>query len=306
MELQQLRYLVALSRTLNFSKAAEELFISQPTLSQQIRKLEEELGVKLIERSTRSVKMTPIGARCVDLAQEAVDAAKRIEEIAQQEKRRSSKKLNIGVLAVYPQLNISSIIAEYQALHLNETVNMYFGWSVDLLDRLRREKSDVIITNLDEAQLSQAEMVQWDIHPFLEDQLYLIVGEKSPFFSRKVVGIEEVLSQQLFMPGSKSSANIFFTKAIHNAGYQVPEYNECPSIMSTFNFVATGRGATVLSKHVSQPYLREGMKLISIMPAIKTYTAIVLRKESLARPVIREFRDFFLEQAIGSGAGRGG
>ncbi|MDO5377952.1 MAG: LysR family transcriptional regulator [Clostridia bacterium] len=303
MELQQLRYLVALSRTLNFSKAAEELFISQPTLSQQIRKLEEELGVKLIERSTRSVKMTPIGARCVDLAQQAVDAANRMQEITQEEKRRSSKKLNIGVLAVYPQLNISSIIAEYQALHLNETVNMYFGWSVDLLDRLRRKKSDVIITNLDEVQLSQAEIASWDIHPFLEDQLYLVVGENSPVYERKVVGMEEVLSQQLFMPGSRSSANIFFAKAIQNAGYGVPEFNECPSIMSTFNFVATGRGATVMSKHVSQPYLREGMKLISITPTIKTYTAIVLRKESLGRPVIREFRDFFLQRALEGAAG---
>ena len=294
MELQQLRYLVALSRTLNFSKAAQELFISQPTLSQQIKRLEEELGVRLIERSTRNVEMTPIGHACVDLAQQAVEAADRLMELTQEEKRRSSKRLNIGVLAVYPQLNISSIIAEYQALHLNETVNMYFGWSIDLLDRLRRKKSDVIITNLDEEQLSSAERVEWDIHPFVEDELYLVVGKRSPLYDRKTVGIEEMLSQQLFMPGVQSSANIFLTKAVRNAGYALPEFNECPSIMSTFNFVATGKGAAVLSKHVAQPYLHEGMKLISITPTIKTYTAVVARKESLARPAVREFRDFFL------------
>ena len=61
MDLQQLRFLVAISKTLNFSKAAEELFISQPTLSYQIRRLEDELGVKLLERSTRNVELTPIG-----------------------------------------------------------------------------------------------------------------------------------------------------------------------------------------------------------------------------------------------------
>lgn len=301
MELQQLRYLVALSRTLNFSKAAEEMFISQPTLSQQIKKLEEELGVRLIERTTRNVEMTQIGNACVDLAQQAVEAADRMLEITQEEKRRSGKRLNIGVLAVYPQLNISSIIAEYQALHLNETVNIYFGWSVDLIDRLRRKKSDVIITNLDEAQLSSAEKAEWDIHPFVEDELYLVVGRKSPLYNREMAGLKEVLSQQLFMPGSQSSANIFFAKAIRNAGYEPPEFSECPSIMSAFNFVATGRGASVMSRHVSQSYLREGMRLISIVPAIKTYTAVVIRKESLVRQGVREFRDFFLGKALEDG-----
>ena len=87
MELQQLRYLVALSKTLNFSTAAEEMFISQPTLSQQIRKLEEELDVRLVERSTRNVAMTPIGLACVKLAQQAVDASDRMIEITQEEQR---------------------------------------------------------------------------------------------------------------------------------------------------------------------------------------------------------------------------
>lgn len=90
MELQQLRYLVALSKTLNFSKAAEEMFISQPTLSQQIRKLEEELDVRLVERSTRNVAMTPHRAGGVKLAQQAVDASDRMIEITQEEQRPRS------------------------------------------------------------------------------------------------------------------------------------------------------------------------------------------------------------------------
>ena len=297
MELQQLRYLVALSSTLNFSKAAESLYISQPTLSQQIRKLEEELGVRLVERSTRNVEMTPIGQQCVHLAMQAVEAADAISEIAQEENRRSKSRLNIGVLAVYPQLNMSSIIAEFQTLHLNSTIQMHFDWSLALLDRLRRRKCDIIISNLDQDTLTSVEAEEFDIQVFLYDRLFLIVGPKSPLYERSSVTLEEALSQKLFMPGRSSSANLFFLKAVRAAGYELPESTECPSITSAFNFVATSVGASVMSRHVSQSYLKPGMKMIEITPTIQTSTAIVTRKELLKRPLVREFRDYFLERA---------
>ncbi|MFQ7693235.1 MAG: LysR family transcriptional regulator [Christensenellales bacterium] len=295
MELQQLRYLVALSKTLNFSKAAEEMFISQPTLSQQIRKLEEELDVRLVERSTRNVAMTPIGLACVKLAQQAVDASDRMIEITQEEQRHGQHKLNIGVLAVYPQLNISSVIAEFQSLHLTETINLHFGWSIDLLGRLLSKKSDIIITNLDKDQLSKAELESLDIHTFLSDRLYLIVGQDHPLAQRQTVGLAEVLSQRLFLPGARSSANLFFEKAVHAAGYQMPNFTECQSIMTALNFAKANHGASVFSRHVSESYVREGMRLIEITPTIWTWTAIVTRKEMLRHPLVHEFRNFFLE-----------
>lgn len=295
MELQQLRYLVALSKTLNFSKAAEEMFISQPTLSQQIRKLEEELDVRLVERSTRNVAMTPIGLACVKLAQQAVDASDRMIEITQEEQRHGQHKLNIGVLAVYPQLNINSVIAEFQSLHLTETINLHFGWSIDLLGRLLSKKSDIIITNLDKDQLSKAELESLDIHTFLSDRLYLIVGQDHPLAQRQTVGLAEVLSQRLFLPGARSSANLFFEKAVHAAGYQMPNFTECQSIMTALNFAKANHGASVFSRHVSESYVREGMRLIEITPTIWTWTAIVTRKEMLRHPLVHEFRNFFLE-----------
>ena len=295
MELQQLRYLVALSKTLNFSKAAEEMFISQPTLSQQIRNLEEERDVRRVDRSTRNVAMTPIGLACVKLAQQAVDASDRMIEITQEEQRHGQHKLNIGVLAVYPQLNISSVIAEFQSLHLTETINLHFGWSIDLLGRLLSKKSDIIITNLDKDQLSKAELESLDIHTFLSDRLYLIVGQDHPLAQRQTVGLAEVLSQRLFLPGARSSANLFFEKAVHAAGYQMPNFTECQSIMTALNFAKANHGASVFSRHVSESYVREGMRLIEITPTIWTWTAIVTRKEMLRHPLVHEFRNFFLE-----------
>ena len=301
MDLQQLRFLVKISQTLNFSKAAEELFISQPTLSHQIRRLEDELGVRLLERSTRNVELTPIGRECVNLAQQMVELSDRIVEITQEESRRFSNRLNIGVLAVFPQLNISSVIAEFQALHLNETIHMHFDWSMALMDRLQRKKSDVIISNIDMDALSDKANENLDIHPFLTDRLYLVISESNPLSQKDTVGLKEVLSQQLFMPGQSTSANQFFVKAVTGAGYPIPEAMECPSITSAFNFVMAGNGASVLSRHVAQSYMRPGIKMIRIEPEIKTYTAIITRKDMLKRTLVKEFIRFFLEHPENSG-----
>jgi DNA-binding transcriptional LysR family regulator len=239
--------------------------------------------------------MTPIGLACVKLAQQAVDASDRMIEITQEEQRHGQHKLNIGVLAVYPQLNISSVIAEFQSLHLTETINLHFGWSIDLLGRLLSKKSDIIITNLDKDQLSKAELESLDIHTFLNDRLYLIVGQDHPLAQRQTVGLAEVLSQRLFLPGARSSANLFFEKAVHAAGYQMPNFTECQSIMTALNFAKANHGASVFSRHVSESYVREGMRLIEITPTIWTWTAIVTRKEMLRHPLVHEFRNFFLE-----------
>ncbi|MCL5802065.1 MAG: LysR family transcriptional regulator, partial [Gammaproteobacteria bacterium] len=86
MTLTELRYIVAVARERHFGRAAQACFVSQPTLSVAIRKLEEELGVALFERGTNEVTPTPVGERIVTQAQRVLEQAAAIKEIAQQGK----------------------------------------------------------------------------------------------------------------------------------------------------------------------------------------------------------------------------
>ena len=84
MNLSDLRYLVAVADHRHFGRAAEACFVSQPTLSTQIKKLEKELGVELFERNPRQVLLTAAGARVVEHARQALNQADAIRDVARQ------------------------------------------------------------------------------------------------------------------------------------------------------------------------------------------------------------------------------
>ncbi len=98
MTLTELRYIVAVARERHFGRAAQACFVSQPTLSVAIRKLEEELGVTLFERGTTEVTLTPVGERIVTQAQRVLEQTAAIREIAQQGKDPLAGPLRLGVI----------------------------------------------------------------------------------------------------------------------------------------------------------------------------------------------------------------
>ena len=87
MTLTELKYIIAVARERHFGRAAESCFISQPSLSVAVRKLEEELGVHIFERRSQEVSLTPVGESIVEQAQKVLDDVRRIEELAVQSLR---------------------------------------------------------------------------------------------------------------------------------------------------------------------------------------------------------------------------
>ena len=100
MTLTELRYIVAVAREKHFGRAAEACFVSQPTLSVSVKKLESELGVLLFERGGTEIALTPIGEEIVQQAQRVLDEASRMKEIADQGRDPLRGALRVGV--IYP------------------------------------------------------------------------------------------------------------------------------------------------------------------------------------------------------------
>src|SRR5207249_3863337 len=98
MTLTELRYIVALARDRHFGRAAESCFVSQPTLSVAIKKLEDELGVSIFERGSTEVAVTPIGEQIVAQAQKVLEQSAALKEIAQQGKDPLRGPLRLGII----------------------------------------------------------------------------------------------------------------------------------------------------------------------------------------------------------------
>jgi DNA-binding transcriptional LysR family regulator len=118
MELRHLRYFIGVAEELHFARAAARLGISQPPLSQQIRALEEELGVRLFDRTSRSVKLTSAGAAFLDAARATLEQAERAANLARRAARGELGELNLGFNASAPFVPmIAKAIYDFRQLY---------------------------------------------------------------------------------------------------------------------------------------------------------------------------------------------
>ena len=165
MNIRALQYFVTLSDLRHFSKAAEACFVSQPTLSTQIKKLEEELGVQLVERSPKNIMLTPVGE---EIAKRARQVLNDVEQIRTAARRSSNPAEGILRLGIFPTLApyllphvIPQLRTQYPKLHL----------------QLSEEKTEDIVRHLQHGLLDAALLAL----PISEDGLEIEVLFEEPF-----------------------------------------------------------------------------------------------------------------------------
>lgn len=193
MNLRDLKYLVALADHKHFGRAAAACFVSQPTLSTQIKKLEEELGVSLVERAPRKVMLTPAG-------RDAADRARRI--IAEVEQMKEGARRSQDPEAGTVRLGIFPTLGPYLLPHVIPRVRERFP---DLELLLVEEKSDVLRARLHEGRLDAALLAlpvhddQLHSEPLFEEPFLLAVPQGHALASRDSLTLAELADQKLLL-----------------------------------------------------------------------------------------------------------
>ncbi|TWG92997.1 LysR family hydrogen peroxide-inducible transcriptional activator [Luteimonas sp. J16] len=193
MNLRDLRYLIAVAEHRHFGRAAAASFVSQPTLSTQLRKLEEELGVALVERAPRKVMLTPIGVEIVERARRVVAEVEQMKEAARRSQRPEAGTVRLGI---FPTLG------PYLLPHVVPGIRDRFP---DLQLLLVEEKSDELLARLRDGRLDAAilalpvhdDQLQ---HEFLfEEPFVLAVPERHPLAGRESLGVGDLASENLLL-----------------------------------------------------------------------------------------------------------
>ncbi len=148
MTLTELKYIVAVARERHFGRAADACFVSQPTLSVAIKKLEDELGVLLFERRSAEVTATPAGERIVAQAQRVLDEAAQIKEIAKQGKDPLSGALRLGVIYTIGPYLLPALVRQLLRSAPQMPLLLSENFTVRLVELLKNGEIDVAVMAL--------------------------------------------------------------------------------------------------------------------------------------------------------------
>jgi LysR family transcriptional regulator, hydrogen peroxide-inducible genes activator len=193
MNLRDLRYLVAVAEHRHFGRAAEACFVSQPTLSTQIKKLEEELGVVLLERTNRQVMLTPVGTRIVAQAHRVLREVNQLVSIAQEFQDPLGGEFRLGIIPTVAPYLLPKILGPVGRAFPRLKIQLTEGQTLAITRMLRDGDLDAVILALplDEEHLRQVKLYS---EPFL-----FAASRQHPKSGRRAIRLADLEEEQVLL-----------------------------------------------------------------------------------------------------------
>lgn len=198
MTIIQLEYLLAVANCGSFSLAAEHCFVTQPSLSMQVKSLEEELGVVLLDRSKKPVIPTEAGEAVLAQAREALKEYNAIREVVSELKGETAGKMRIGVIPTIAPYLLHRFIPDFVKMYPKVELEIREMVTSDIVDALRRDRIDAAIVA---AGTCGDGIVEQEL---FSDRFYLYVSPNNPLYERTNVRIEDIDLKDLVLlsPGN--------------------------------------------------------------------------------------------------------
>lgn len=194
MEIRQLKYFVRMAQTLNFSEAARSLYVSQSTLSQQIKALEDELGTILFQRDSHSASITESGEMLLPLAIQTIHDSEACIAQMNDLKELLTGELNIGVTYSFSQIlteTVKNFAREYPGVKLN----IFYRNMAELMEVLRHREVDLVLAFKPDQPYDEIESSY-----LFGDKLSVIMRKDHPLADRQSISLEELKRHRLAIP----------------------------------------------------------------------------------------------------------
>lgn len=295
MDFKQLQSFVTVVQYKSFTKAAEALFISQPTISTHIYQLEDELNTKLILRTTKSIEITPKGQELYEYAQNILELKKRMIEACSVESKRI---IHLGASTIPSAYILPQLLPEFGKQHPDIYFIIHQNDSQGVIDGLHSGLFNIGFVGMkcdDEAL---------NCYPFCKDHMIIITPITERYLEYKAraqAPIEELLREPLILrekgSGSKKIADRFLES--HNISEEdlhiIARVNDQEAIK---NLVAGGLGISIISEKAAQNFLLEKRVLgFQLPPQLSERDMYVIYRKDYSQPTyVREFIKFVTSQ----------
>ncbi|EAY28803.1 hydrogen peroxide-inducible genes activator [Microscilla marina] len=218
----QLEYIVAVDTYRHFATAAEKCFVTQPTLSMQIKKMEEDLGVVVFDRSKQPVVPTDVGKLIIEQARNTLRESSKIQDIVQQFQNNVTGELKVGIIPTLAPyllpLFVGSFTREYPSIQLQ----VYELLTEEIIDHLQKDLLDVglLVTPLREKGMVEK--------PIFYEEIMVYTSKDHPILTNQQLRPKDIASEELWM---LNDGHCFYNQVANLCGYQ-----EQAQKQQTFNY----------------------------------------------------------------------
>ncbi len=242
MELRHLSYFVTVAEELHFAHAAARLEVAQPALSKQIRQLERELGVPLLERTTRSVRLTSAGAVFLEDARRALWQVERAKLRVKEAERGEAGELRIGFVTSAGYDLLPAMLREYHARFPAVELKPYHMPAGEQIKGLEERRLDVGVIR----PPVRSESLTFEV--VCSEEFLLALPDGHPLAQLESVPIEALASEAFISSSSgvRGGPNESLTQLFHEAGFQPRSVQDSPDLLTILGLVAAGIGISLV------------------------------------------------------------
>jgi len=265
MTLTELRYVVAVARERHFGRAAEACFVSQPTLSVAVKKLEVELGVQIFERGPSEITITPAGNRVIEQAQRTLEEAEKIKSIAKATADPLDGPLTLGVIFTVAPYLLPQLIPVLRKRTPKMPLMLEENYTATLTERLKRGDIDAAIVALPYSEPGIT------VTPLYDEPFLVALPKAHPWAARKTIAAADLANESLLLLGTGHC----FRDQVLNACPALKQSGATPgSLQKTVEgssletirlMVASGMGLTILPAS-AVPAKRAAADLLTYIP----------------------------------------
>lgn len=291
MNLRDLKYIVAVADTQHFGKAAERCFVSQPTLSGQIKKLEQQLGVAIFERTNRTVTVTPIGEKILQHARVVIEQADSIEQLAQAQRDPLAGPLRIGAIPTLSPYLMPLILSPLKQTCPQMTLV------------LSEETTDVLLRRLENHEIDAALLatpvneVEFDVIPLFDEPFWIAHSRDHPFYLKeKITRADLKRTKLLLLSEGHCLADQVMDLCQVNSRESYPEFADlrASSLETLLQLVGAGFGSTLVPALAMRGSWTSGSGVVARELEFKNAyrrVSLVFRKSFPRRQALSTFGD---------------
>lgn len=289
MELHQLEYFLAVQRYGTFSGASLEINVSQSSLSQQIQKLEDELGVKLFIRGARIARLTPAGEEFLKYSQRIMSEIQNSRDAMQEYTNFQKGHIKVGVIPTIGYLGIHKIISTFFKVYPGIEVDLYGANTDDLLLWIQQKKIHIAFITSPYAD----EKV--DFYPLMDDEIVVLVSSSHPYATESVIDLAQLAEEKFLMIKASSGWRNSLVKACSDCGFTPNVILDTSSVEMLRSFVEEGIGVAMMGYRIAQQVSTPLTSIVQLKQDIKRQHGLAMLPTPRPPLATRLFRDFALK-----------